>query len=220
MANIGQELSSISFGSIIGGALNALIEAQSQAAYTTIDFINSVGFSSDKAGNKNPTYVAFRYTKELSPYFPATETEPERQAVMRDMILQVPLLTMLPIPFIRVADATIDFNVKINSVTTTSNSESNSYGGSVDASMSFSFWRFKTSAKLNATLSNQKTSGMSEEIKRDYSLSIHIRAVQDQVPAGTERLLDILHDSIVSVDADSAEKPQQNKQSPSPAAKS
>ena len=216
MANIGQELSSISFGSIIGGALNALIEAQSQAAYTTIDFINSVGFSSDDHGNKKPEYVTFNYTKELSPYSSETESTSNR----RNMLLRVPLLTMLPIPFIRVADATIDFNVKINSVTSTNNSESNSYGGTLDANMSFSFWRFKTSAKLNATLSNQKSSGISEEIKRDYSLSMHIRAVQDQIPAGTERLLDILHDSIVSVDTDPAEKPQQNKQSSSPAAKS
>lgn len=202
MANIGQELSSISFGSIIGGALNALIEAQSQAAYTTMDFINSVGFTAaSDSGEKKPAYVAFRYTKEISPYLPATETSAERPAVTRDMLLQVPLLTMLPVPFIRIADATIDFNVKINSVTTTSNQESNSYGGSLDVDTSFSFWRFKTSAKLNATLSNQKTSSSEEEIKRDYSLSIHIRAVQDQVPAGTERLLDILQDAIVSVDA-------------------
>ena len=99
------------------------------------------------------------------------------------MLLQVPLLTMLPVPFIRIADATIDFNVKINSVTTTSNQETNSYGTKLDVDTSFSFWRFKTSAKLNATLSNQKTSSSEEEIKRDYSLSIHIRAVQDQVPA-------------------------------------
>ena len=203
MANIGQELSSISFGSIIGGVLNALIEAQSQAAYTTIDFINSVGFSTaDNSNQKKPTYVVFQYTKEISPYLPATDTEPARQAVTRDMLLQVPLLTMLPVPFIRIADATIDFNVKINSVTTTSNQETNSYGAKLDVDTSFSFWRFKTSAKLNATLSNQKTSSSEEEIKRDYSLSIHIRAVHDQVPAGTERLLDILQDAIVSVDAD------------------
>lgn len=220
MANIGQELSSISFGSIIGGALNALIEAQSQAAYTTIDFINSVGFSAaDASGQKKPTYVAFRYTKEISPYLLATDTEPERQAVTRDMLLQVPLLTMLLVPFIRIADAIIDFNAKINSVTTTSNQETNSYGGSLDVDTSFSFWRLKTSAKRNATLPNQKTSGYEEAIKRDYSLGIHIRAIQDQVPAGTERLLDILQDAIVSVDA-GATKEDTKKQSASTPAKS
>ena len=224
MANIGQEMSSINFGSIIGGSLNALVEAQSQAAYTTVDFINSVGFTTDQNGNRNPTYVSFYYNKEVPAQTADGETGTEPTMETQNMLLKVPLLTMLPIPFIRIEDATIDFNVKINSVNTTSNSENSSYGGSADVSMDFSFWRFKTSAKLNASLSNQKASSATEEVKRDYSLNIHIRAVQDQMPAGTERLLDFLGESISAVhadpnatgDADSAKK----KQAPAPAAKS
>ena len=42
MADYGNEISSISLGSIIGGALSAIVEAQSQAAHTTVNFINEV----------------------------------------------------------------------------------------------------------------------------------------------------------------------------------
>ena len=49
MPNYGNEIASISLGSIIGGALNAIVEAQSQAANTTVEFIKSVGFTTDKA---------------------------------------------------------------------------------------------------------------------------------------------------------------------------
>lgn len=48
MPNYGNEIASISLGSIIGGALNAIVEAQSQAANTTVEFIKSVGFTTDK----------------------------------------------------------------------------------------------------------------------------------------------------------------------------
>jgi len=41
--------------------------------------------------------------------------------------LKVPLLTMVPIPYIRVDDATIDFNVKINSVQETKTSTVRSF---------------------------------------------------------------------------------------------
>ena len=77
MPNYGNEIASISLGSIIGGALNAIVEAQSQAANTTVEFIKSVGFTTDKAtGVMEPVYVDFQYAKgqvenEMPAYHPA-----------------------------------------------------------------------------------------------------------------------------------------------------
>lgn len=282
MPNLGQEISSINFGSIIGGSLNAIVEAQCQSANTTVDFIRNVGFyPGANGGLGKPIYVSFLYDKETSPYQPAGEPTysiqvvkggsgyssdatitaftpdnkevpctfsldvggaitavtltglptvtvdtaltvksevgkdaslklictpgaPAKKAQVEKMQLEVPVLTMVPIPFIKIAEATIDFNVKINSVTTSQSKEDSSYGGSLEVNTSFSFWRFKMSAKLNATLSNQKSSSNSEEVKRDYSLNIHIKAVQEDMPEGASRLLDILQDSISSRPAQSA----------------
>ena len=67
--NPGQELSSINFGSLIGGPLCAVIEAQTQAARSTADFIKSVGFDP----NNNPIYVSFKYPKEVAAYQPAVD---------------------------------------------------------------------------------------------------------------------------------------------------
>jgi len=36
-------------------------------------------------------------------------------------------------------------------------------------------------------------------VERTYSLAIHVRAVQDELPAGTERLLVILENNIKEV---------------------
>jgi hypothetical protein len=41
----GQELSSIDFQSMIGGPLGAIVDAQAQAALSSVDFIKSVGFT-------------------------------------------------------------------------------------------------------------------------------------------------------------------------------
>ncbi len=75
MFNPGQEISSLDFGAIIGGSLNAVIKAQSQSAQTTVDFIKRVGFQKktekDEDGNTIvndvPINVAFSYEKEVSP---------------------------------------------------------------------------------------------------------------------------------------------------------
>lgn len=287
MPDIGKELSSINFGSIIGGSLNAIVEAQSQSAHTTVDFIKKVGF---QPGNgKTPTepiYVSFRYDKEVSPYKPSsvakgrievvkggsgyeegtfiitdgtkeipcevnlvagrissvtvkdetataviqkivikpsaegvkiptseaaaelrvavTPAELEKPAEYRKMLLEVPILTMMPIPFIKVEEATIDFNVKINSVTTTSSSDTTDWKAGMEASAGYNGWLFKANVKLNASFSNKKTSNNSEEVKRDYSLAIHVKVVQDDMPAGMERLLDILDEATVSREAKTA----------------
>lgn len=188
MANYGEEISTISLGSIIGGALNAIVEAQSQAANTTVQFIDTVGFET-KNGVKTPVYVDFEYSKQSA----LVAEENGKQITTTKM--RVPMLTMIPIPFIRIDDAVIDFNVKINSVEETKNLDKNAWGASTEAHADYNGWRFKTGIKLNASISNQKKSISSDTVKRDYSLNVRVHAVQDDIPAGVERLLSVLENA-------------------------
>ena len=65
MPTPGQELSSIDFESMIGGPLVAVINAQAQAAMSTVNFIKEVGFkkpsTEENAGGdtstEEPIYV-------------------------------------------------------------------------------------------------------------------------------------------------------------------
>lgn len=43
----GQELSSLAFDKIIGGALDAVVKAQNDASMTTVSFIKTVGFKNN-----------------------------------------------------------------------------------------------------------------------------------------------------------------------------
>lgn len=273
----GQELSSLAFDKIIGGALDAVIKAQSNSAMTTVDFVKSVGFAQDSNGKiTNPIYVNFNYPKEVAPYQPGrpaytslkvemagagysadkirgfklneeavevdlnistdgkitgarllteksgiasgTELKIEvdgeiaapakvvcvevkstesRPAQFQDMTLKVPVLTMLPIPYIRIATTDIEFNVKINSVNTTTTESSEEKKGSLEASAGFSKWGFSAKCTISGSMANQKKSSSTEEVKKEFSLNIKVHAVQDEIPAGLSRILDILEESIV-----------------------
>lgn len=209
MADYGNEISSISLGSIIGGALSAIVEAQSQAAHTTVNFINEVGFEGQQ-GKRKPVYVDFQYEKTLAPQEEKEEGQGEEgkpdtaggkkkptteEKLKQVTNLKVPILTMVPIPYIRVDDASIDFNVKINSVQEAKSSSDLKYGGNTEAHAGYNGFRFKTGIKLSASISNQKKSSTSDTVKRDYSLNVHVHARQDDMPAGVERLLDLLTDA-------------------------
>jgi len=188
---IGQELSSIDFEAMIGGPLIAVVKAQAQSAQTSVDFIQAVGFNEDDG---KPTMVEFVYSKPVETRDAdgnVTSVDP------KDFKLTVPILTMLPIPFIRVEETTIDFNAKINSVQESSATSSSKLSASLSAKAGWG----PVSVKLKTSYSSQKSRSSSSKIERTYSLQIHVRAVQDELPAGTERVLGILENAIEEVPA-------------------
>jgi hypothetical protein len=190
---IGQELSSIDFQSMIGGPLNAVIKAQAQSAQTSVDFIKSVGFNADDAAVDPgmPTMVTFTYDKPIE----STDANGVVIVTPTKFTMTVPILTMLPIPFIRVEDVTIDFNAKINSVSESSTASSKE----LNASLAVKGGWGPVSAELKCSYSTKKSTASSSKIERTYSLIIHVRAVQDELPAGMEKLLGILENSIQEV---------------------
>lgn len=213
MASPGEELSSLDFESLIGGPLIAIVNAQAQAANTTVNFIKTVGFKEsnnefevgEDSDTNEPIYVSFVYPKETSPFQPAVPTGPQGEAAQaevaaqyRDFELRVPILTILPIPYLRIEEATIDFNAKINSVEYKKTDSKVGLGVETQAKGGFFF----ASAKMKTSFSYQRSSTNGSRVERTYTMAVHVRAVQDDMPAGMERILGILEDAIVSTPTD------------------
>ncbi len=306
----GQELSSIDFRSMIGGPLTSVVEAQAQAALSTVDFIKSVGFEPDTEDETTgevtpggPVYVHFKYPKQVSPYVAAKngiidtvdaaaanavtdadsiasvvitsssgttanvvasvngsngidltiqsggegysasdtitisynstadpsaiETVDATLTVRNDdaipanfeeMKLEVPLLTMVPIPYLRVDEVVIDFNAKINSMeyrrvgsafkASSSFSLKNKTEGSVTAGTSgitslfakaSSSLKFTSTANFKVSASYKRTTKQGSKVEKAYQLGVNVKASQDETPGGMEKILNILEDSIIGL---------------------
>jgi hypothetical protein len=115
-------------------------------------------------------------------------------AVYQDMKFSVPILTMLPIPFIKIDLATIDFNAKISSVETTSDSSDTAITGSIEVRQRWP----SGSAKLNVSCSYKKSTTSGSSVERTYSMAVHVQASQDEMPAGMEKLLNLLESAMIS----------------------
>ncbi len=249
MPNPGQELATIDFKSMLGGPLIAVVEAQAQAALSSVGFIKSVGFKQgasqdpQAADTGEPIYVTFKYPKEVAPFQPAKPAvaavaqvgdpaypkgmKPNPQAApdapandgvtghesgfpayvapvqaqaavpavpaqIQEMQLQVPILTMLPIPFIRIDETTVDFNAKINSVEYRQVDTNLKVDAALEAKAGWGWG----SAKLNVSTSYQRSTTQGEKVERTYTMAVHIKAVQDEMPAGMEKVLGILEDAM------------------------
>jgi len=190
---IGDELSTINFESMIGGPLSAVIKAQAQAAVTSVDFIKTVGFTEGEGGKIDPTMITFEYDKLVEirnedGEVTGTEVKPFK--------LTVPFLTMLPVPFIRIEETTIDFNAKITSVQEISSTISQGTNAELKAKAGWGWG----SASLKVNYSYKRSSSSNQKVERTYSMAVHVRAVQDELPAGTERLLGILENAITETE--------------------
>ena len=187
MPTPGEELGAIDFESVIGGPLVAVVHAQSQAAIATVDFIKSVGFND----NDEVVNVEFKYSK----------TTPEGQS--EDYALNVPILTIVPIPFLRIEETNIEFNAKIASVEYQDTSDTKKLGVDLSARASWGIG----SAKLKVSYSHQRSTRTGEKVTRDYSLTVKVKAVQEEMPGGMEKVMGILESLIQEKKAESTTPP-------------
>jgi hypothetical protein len=289
MPSPGQELASLDFHNLIGGPLIATVNAQAQAAMTTVNFIKAVGFNKLPQKKKfkaqetlDPIYVTFKYPKEVSPFQPAktkgltavaiaapgsgyvdtsalpltvtggggtgaaaTATvsggavtaiiitnpglnytspptvtippppaggvqattgatsiggdAPAEPAQFQMMALQVPLLTMLPVPYLRIEDVKLDFNAKIDSTETFELDQSLEDDQSSETNFGLNFFDVLTfSTNFKSSFSLQESLSTGTEVNRTFSMSIQVHAVQAEMPGGMGKILDILQAAIVS----------------------
>jgi len=176
----GAELANLDFKSIIGGPMQAVIQAQALSSKTTVDFIHDVGFQ-DIDGTPYVRSVSFFYSKL-------------ENGSVTNYTLTLPFILMMPIPYIEVEELIIDLNVKLTSAdTNTYTSEVDTYG---EVSGSYGWW---SSINFKAGFSTQSTYKSTGTVQREYDLAVHVEASQAGMPAGTQKILDILESVIQEV---------------------
>ena len=198
MPNLVQELNGLDFSVYIGGPLQAAVNAQHAASMSQVDFIKAVGFVEGDDGSEL-RYVDFTYKKVApNPAFDSTKPVSVTNSPTQDInvAISVPFLSMLTIPALRIDEVTIDFNAKLTSAeTSTASSE---FAGSAEISARIWKVNFKASASYKRTTSSTSTT------ERTYNLAVHVRAVNDEMPAGLERIFNILEDSMRHTEAPAA----------------
>ena len=180
-------MQAIPFSSMIGGPLKACIEAQAMAAKTSWEFIKEVGLNTDEKGQKSAVMVAFSFNKGG-----------------RMTQLNVPLLTIVPIPYIAINSVDINFKANINasSSSVSENSSHTEYGGEVDAKAKLNLGLFSLEANLKANYSTKKDSKATEESKYsvESTIDVAVKAGQESMPAGMARVLEMLNGAVDTVD--------------------
>jgi hypothetical protein len=101
----------LSLAQLIGAPIHALVDAEAQAAMATARFIRAVGFT----GKSDDGAQGDGSMGDLGELQMARFTRRRRNAdgTEDDVEVQIPLLSMLPIPALQIKDAELDYTVKI-----------------------------------------------------------------------------------------------------------
>jgi len=220
------EFASVPFETIIGGPLNACVKAQNVSSKHLIDFIKDVGFLPSPMGfvpgigqaagspgmtggpgtpvnppgpggmptpaSGLPTAGATQTGRAAMVTFEyAKENQDGTTGLAR---MSVPFLCLVPIPYVRITHFSVEFSVKLDSHEYKNNSSSKQESGS----------HSRMSYVKNSTNKNN------QQISREYSMKIRVKAKSEEIPGGMLRLLNILEKGMFeSLKEDAKEKEEE-----------
>jgi hypothetical protein len=179
-----QALQSVDFNALIGGPLLAGINATAQAAMATAQYIQTVGFT----GTTSPFQVntiQFSYS-----------TVPAGQNTAVTNSVTVPLLSLLPIPYLRVDSMDIEFKAQINSMKSVTNTNTFGVTSKVDGSTG-GFLRLFQSVQFSVSVANTNVNTSVAQQTSNYSLDVRVHAGVDPIPAGMQRVLNIFESVVL-----------------------
>ena len=119
--------------------------------------------------------------------------------------LNVPLLTIVPIPYIAINTIDINFKASISASSSTASetSEHTEAGGEVNAKAKLNLGLFSLQANLKANYSSKKDSKATAESKYsvESTIDVAVKAGQESMPAGMAKVLELLGTALDVVDA-------------------
>ncbi len=191
MSYANRVLGSIPYGTLIGAPMTAAVEAQALAAQSSIDFIRSVGFTSDSEDEQfgDVRNVTFKY-----------KSRDVAEGIDKDVELVVPILTIVPIPYLRIEELTIDFTSKITEELVRNTKRDSSVDTKTELSVGYKAFFSPVKVSLKASVSTKHSSSASTKnrYKTEHTIVINARAVQDDMPGGMGRVLDLLESAIAT----------------------
>ena len=172
-------LQGLPFDNLIGGPLSACIQAQNDAAMTSINFINNVCLNEDKeTGEKSAVYVSFSFIQNG-----------------RKVVINVPMIAIVPIPYIAINSIDISFKATVNGVESESSSTETEYEykETKKSTRKTGLFRKKTTT-INSTFSTKRDSKSTQDSKFsvEATIDVAVHAGQESMPAGMAKILEML----------------------------
>lgn len=188
---LGNEFSGLPMGELIGAPLTAACDAQVRLAMATADFINLVGFNKDGSVRN----VDFSFFRPARPTAQQAGAPVSQDALVEKVQLSVPFLSIVNIPALKVKSVDITFDMEVKSSESSTESSKKDLG--FEAEGKGTVGPFSLSVKVNGSVSTAQENTRKTDKSAKYHVEVH--ALDEGMPEGLSRVLDILQSAIAPV---------------------
>lgn len=194
---IGQIISSIPYDQAFGAPAQAMIETQTKAAKSALDFILNVGFYTDENGVKKTQYAEMTYS----------ENKPSGESVTKS--LKMPIITLFNIPQIEVYEGVVSFDLEVSQSATMKDTVAAE--GELEGKIGWG--PFSLSLKAKASYNKERTRSTDTRAKQHVEMKMR----QAPMPEGLAIVLEIMRNAAVGVDSGKSIESLSNKAITAPA---
>lgn len=185
LVNMGQQFGNLPMEQLIGAPLNAAAKANAQMVMANADFILKTGFNQDADGNPTSARMAnFAFEQPLK--------NEDGTVTSQTVKVKAPMLSILPLPALKVKEAEVTFSMQVNS-STEDTSESSSEGG-YEGQAKVGWGPFSMSVKVHGKTSSHSKHTRKSDNSAKYD--VHVLATDEGISEGLSRILDMMHDAI------------------------
>lgn len=200
-----RELRNLPLADLITAPLNAVISAQANAALSTAQFIEQIGFTADTdvslfddkdSNDKHDVRMA-----ELKVKKRLLQDDGSGNMVVNEVeeYVSIPFVTLFNIPALEISSLDWDFNVKLKSVQSLETTFTKSFqagyrkniGGNVGGAIKMINLGVNASMTVETALKTDFELQHKSSRDQEYNLHINVKANAAELPKGIERLLSI-----------------------------
>lgn len=187
----------VTFSNLLGGLMGSVIDAQAQAARSTIDFIEEIGTiegSVDSDIIHELRNVSFNYTKY------------NEQGENAKYTLELPILSMVEIPAINIKTAKFSFYYDVTNTEDVETQEKVSNASSSNSSSSSKLKAMRKWSKVPKPIKvvgkvNKETNTKSH-IERNAGIKVDVEFEKSSLPVGIDKIIDMLELSATETQVD------------------
>ncbi len=157
----------LELGQLVGAQVSALVEAELEASEETWRFIEQVGFRKNQKGELQLQMVAFDMLRR------------DTDGKERVHTIQIPVITLVPLPLLTIEEANVDFDLNVVDVTEAKAATETKAGTGIP--------------KLVDRKRHKLVTNLARTTKQDTQtaadLKVSVRMAQSDLPVGIQQLL-------------------------------
>ena len=185
MGSIADKFKGLPIEELIVSPLVGISKGQAKLNDVTWQYINEIGFTTDKDGKKTPNSIDVEINRYIN-----VEGQPEPQ--LQTLKSKVPLLPLIPLPALAVTSADIEFTMQVDEQSTHTDSKDTSAEMSANVSYN-SWWGLKVSASMSGKVATHSENTRKTDNSAKYDVKVHA----EQLPP-TEGMLK-LSDALITM---------------------